>query len=80
MKEIKRYKPPVIKQMSHWGCSIRNMVNHVVIALYGDTQLLDLLDGHFITYVNIKSLCSSPETNRIVYVNYFFLSIKFCAT
>ena len=56
------------------------MVNHVVIALYGDTRLLDLLDGHFITYANIKSLCSSPETNRIVYVNYFFLSIKFCAT
>ena len=37
------------------------MVNHIVIALYGHTWLLDLPDDHFITYANIKSLCSTPE-------------------
>ena len=29
---------------------------------------------HFTIYANIKSLCSTPETNKIVYVNY--ISIK----
>ena len=33
------------------------------------------LDGdHFVTYANVKSLCSTPETNIILYVNH--ISIK----
>ena len=38
MKEIKRYKLPVIKLVNHEGvmCSIGNIVNNIVITLYGD--------------------------------------------
>ena len=44
MKEIKKYKPPVIKQTrgGHVIYSIRNMVNNIVITLYLDKWLLDL--------------------------------------
>ena len=42
---IKRYKPPVIKYISHRNViySIRNMVNNIAITLYGDKWLLDSL-------------------------------------
>ena len=37
MKEIKRYKPPITKLISHRDVpqSIRNMASHMVITLYG---------------------------------------------
>ena len=42
---IKKYKLPVIKQISHEDVrySIGNTVNNIVITLYGDRWLLDLL-------------------------------------
>lgn len=43
--------------------------------------------NHFITYINMESLCGTPETNRMLYVNYvstFFKSTpmasSFCST
>ena len=44
MMEIKRYKPPFIKQISHRDTlsSARNMVNNIVITLYWDKWLLHL--------------------------------------
>ena len=31
---------------------------------------------HFVMYVNVKSLCSIPETNTILYFNYILLKKK----
>ena len=50
------------------------MVNNIVIwsTLYGDRWLPDLTHGgdHFTMYANIKSLCSTPETDIKLYVKY----------
>ena len=31
---------------------------------------------HFVMYVNVKSLCSIPETNTILYFNYILFKKK----
>ena len=47
--------------------SIRNVMNNMVITLYGDRWLLDYRGDHFIMHANVKSLCRTPETNIILY-------------
>ena len=37
-------------------------------------QMVTRLAGHFITYANVKSQCSTPETNIMLYVS--CISIK----
>lgn len=56
--------------------SIRNMLNSIVITFivtYGN----QIYHGyHFIMYANVRSLCSTPETNIIFYINYISLKKK----
>ena len=47
-----------------------NIVTNTLVTLHSDRWLLDLLGNHIIRYINIKSLCCTPETNIILYVNY----------
>jgi len=49
--------------------SIRNIVNNIVITLW--RQVVTYLSVHFIMYANIKSICSTPETN--IYVRYILV-------
>ena len=45
------------------------MVNNIVITLYGTYSYKTFHGYHFIMYAHVKSLCSTPETNIIFYVN-----------
>lgn len=48
--------------------SIRNIVNNITICT--------VRDGYFIRYVNVESLCYTPEINVIPYVNNTLIKIK----
>ena len=50
------------------------MDNNIVNTLYADNGYQTNCGDHFIMYVNVKSLCNTPETNIILYINY--ISIK----
>ena len=52
--------------------NIGNIVNNIVITLYGDRWLLDLswYSNSNPSYINVKLLCCIPKTNMILYVNY----------
>lgn len=47
-------------------------------AFHGNAQERsgDLLDDYFKTYTNVKSLRSTPETNKILYLNYTSIKKK----
>jgi len=48
---------------------INNMVNDIVIILYGDSYYT-YYGGHFIINTNVKSLHGTPTTNLILNINY----------
>ena len=48
----------------------KNMINNIIITLCGADGHQTYHGEHSITYVNVESLCSLPETNIILYVNY----------
>ena len=60
-----------------WGLihSMKNMVSNIVITLYGGEWLLHYAGDHFIIYASIKSSCSTPKTNIILYFNYILIKI-----
>ena len=66
MKGIKKYKLPVLKQISIEDvlCIIENIINNIVITFVTDGNQAYHGD-HFIMYKNIKSLCCTPEINII---------------
>ena len=68
MKEIKRYKIPAIKRMSHKDemYSMGNIVSNIVITIYGNGWLLDLHSNHFEMYRNIESLWCAPGANIVL--------------
>ena len=48
-----------------------NTVNSIVLTLHGDRWQLETYSGdRFPAYTNVKSLCCTPETNTILYINY----------
>lgn len=49
---------------------IENIVNNIVTSLYGDRWYPDFRGDDFIIHVNVEPLCCTPETNKILYVNY----------
>ena len=49
------------------------MISATVISLYGDRWLL-MYHDHFVMYANVKSLCSTSETNLTLPINY--ISVK----
>ena len=49
------------------------MVNKTVITLYRDSGITRLIVWSLVMYADIKSLCSTPETNIILCVNYILL-------
>lgn len=69
MKGIKRDKLPVIKEISRGDekYSRRNIVSNTIIHYLGE---------HSIMYIIVGSLCCSPETNLILYVNYSSIKNK----
>lgn len=50
------------------------MVSATAISLYGDRRLL-MYHDHFVMYANIKSLCSTSETNITLPINYISVKI-----
>lgn len=49
---------------------IEDMASTTVITSYGDRWVLDLSSGdHFLMSKNIESLCHTPETKIILYVD-----------
>ena len=61
--------------MSHGDViyNIRDMVNNILITCIET----DYHGDHFVVYyVNVKSLCSTPETNKILYVNHISFNKK----
>ena len=46
-----------------------------IIYMYIHSGIL-LSHYHFVMYVNVKSLCSIPETNTILYFNYILIKKK----
>ena len=75
---IKRYKLPVIK-LSHRDekYNIKNIVNNVVITLYGDRQGLHLLWWALNSIRTIESLSSTSETDIALYVRYTAIILFF---
>ena len=71
MREIKRYKLSVAKQMSrgHEIYSVGNIVNNYVISLVTDSNQTYHGD-YFEMYRNIESLCCTTGTNIVLQVNY----------
>ena len=57
--------------------SIRNIVNNIMITLVTDGYYACHGD-HFVTYINVKSLCSTPENNIILYVKDMSIKKKPC--
>ena len=49
---------------------IENIVNNIVLILYGDIWYPDLLLWSFHNIHKIESLCCIPEANVILYANY----------
>ena len=49
------------------------VVNKTVITLYRDSGITRLIVWSLVMYADIKSLCSTPETNIILCVNYILL-------
>ena len=49
--------------------SIENIVNNIVITVCGARGVLDLSGEHFISYIKVESLCCTPDTNIILYIN-----------
>ena len=72
MKGIKGYKPPVIS-LGNVIYSIRNMVNNIIITLYGNRWLLDLV-VIISQCMQISNHCVIHLKLTILYVNY--ISIK----
>lgn len=65
-----RYKFPVISHRNVMY-SIGNIVNKIVIILYGDRLLLALYGSdRFVRYINAELPCCTPEANIVLYVNY----------
>lgn len=58
--------------------SMGNTVNKIIMTLHGDRRLLDLYDSHIVrySYVNVKSLRWTPETNMILYALYTLINNK----
>ena len=71
VREIKRYKLSVTKQMSHGYemYSVGNIVNNYVISLVTNGKQA-YHDDHFQLYRNIKLLCYIQGTNIGLQVNY----------
>lgn len=55
---------------------IENTVDNIAITLYSDRRLLDLLWWP-LCKVYVKSLCFTPETNIILFVNYTLIKKSF---
>ena len=53
--------------------SMKNIVNNIIITLYGDRWLLYFLRRAFLMHINVESLCCTPETNTVcqLYFNNF---------
>lgn len=49
--------------------SIENIVSRIIITVVTDWHRIYWND-HFISDINVKSPCCTPETNRILYVNF----------
>ena len=43
--------------------SIENIVNNIIITLYGDKWNYNYSGKYFIMYIIVESLCYTPETN-----------------
>ena len=50
------------------------MVSTTAVSLYGDRWLLTY-DDHFVMYANVKSPCSTSETNITLPINYISVKI-----
>ena len=50
--------------------STGNIINNTIIIFMVADGYQSYSDDHFVMYKNIKSLCSIPETNIIMYVDY----------
>ena len=46
-----------------------NIGSDIVITLYGDRSNYTYPGDHFIMYINVESLCYTPETNITPYVS-----------
>ena len=46
--------------------SIGYRVNEIVVTIYSDYWLLGVCGGHFVKYINVKSLCRTHEANIIL--------------
>lgn len=52
------------KNVSSLMYSIGKIINNIVITLHGESRLLDLLWwSHCVRFINVGSLCYTPETN-----------------
>ena len=58
-------------QNSHGDAKYRmwNIANNTVMAVYSVRWALDLSGCSLHSYINVYSLCCTPETNVILYVN-----------
>ena len=54
--------------------STGDIVNNIIITLYSDRWFLD--GDHTVRHINVGSLCCTPETNVILYVNYNFFKMR----
>lgn len=56
--------------------STGEIVNVIIMTLYGDGWLLDLLCDHIIRNINVEPLCCTPGNNKYCYVNYTLIERK----
>ena len=59
-------------QNSHKGIkySIRNIVKNIVMSIYGVRWVKNLSRDHLVSYINVKALCHTSESNIIVNGNH----------
>ena len=60
---IGKYRLVVTKQSRDVKFSPGSIVSNTAISMYGAGWVLDLLRDHFVNYMNVYSLCYTPETN-----------------
>lgn len=78
MKWNKRFRLPG-EQMSYRDVvhNIGNIVNNIVIVLYGVRWLLTYHGHHFFRYINVEKLWCTTEMNTVLYGNYILMEIFF---
>lgn len=72
-----RHKPSVYLIIEQQGCNIQHKEDSQLYCnnfAWGQTATRSIMSDHFIIYANIKSLCTTPDTNMALYVDY--ISIK----